>query len=145
MSKYCAFHDLEHYLPLRQETKVFQRRKVTVNKPVFPGYVFVQMPATKRELALKSNYVVRMIPVKDQDTFLWEVEQVQKALTVDPTLGATQAFSCGRLVRVTGGPFQGLEGKVVTVKGETRVMLNVDMIGQAVSLEVDMDLLDPIQ
>jgi len=50
----------------------------------------------------------------------------------------------GQAVRVKSGPFQGIEGRVVTVRGKTRVMLAVEMIGQAVMVDVEMPLLEPI-
>ena len=143
MADYCRTHSLEHYLPLREETKVYQRRRVTVQKPLFPGYVFTMFGPEDRALVLKSNTVVRILEVTDQRQFISELEQIRAALGMDPTLGACEAFKQGARVRIGGGPFQGLEGVVQTVKGKTRVMLNVEMIGQAVPVEVSMELLEP--
>ena len=39
--EYCTHHGITSELPLRQETKIYQRRRVTVQKPVFPGYAFL--------------------------------------------------------------------------------------------------------
>ena len=142
MADYCRTHGLEHYLPLREETKVYQRRRVTVQKPLFSGYVFAVFGSDDRALVLKSNAVVRILDVTDQRQFVDEVAQIRAALLVDPTLGACEAFKQGSRVRIGGGPFQGLEGVVQTVKGKTRVLLNVEMIGQAVPVEVSMELLE---
>lgn len=144
MASYCAFYAIPHYLPLRRETKVYQRRKVTVDKPVFRGYVFAELPKTERLTVLKSSSLVRIIDVRDQDRFVREIDQVRQALSVDATLGATAAFTSGKQVRITAGPFQGLEGVVAVVRGETRVVLNVDMIGQGVRVDVDADMLEPL-
>jgi transcriptional antiterminator RfaH len=144
MAEYCAFYDIEHYLPLRRETKIYQRRKVMVEKPVFPGYVFADVPENGRETVLKSNNIVRMIEVDDQLTFEREIGQIRMALDVDPTLGATEAFTQGKTVRIIEGSFRGLEGVVQAVKSEARVVLNVNLIGQAVAVDVDMDMLAPL-
>ena len=145
MAEYCVTQHVSHYLPLREETKVYQRRKVTVEKPVFPGYVFTVFNSEERMLVLKSHAVVRILEVLDQTRFVKELEQVRQALDVDPTLGACAAFEAGKRVRIGGGPFQGLEGIVQTVKGKTRVLLNVEMIGQAVAVEADMGLLEAME
>lgn len=137
-------HDFVHYLPLRSETKVYQRRKVRVLKPVFPGYLFTMFDQERRVELLKSHHIVRIIEVHTQATFLDELEQVRRALDVDETLGACEAFTKGRQVRITSGSFQGIEGRVQKVKGGTRVILNVDMIGQGVALDVEMQELEPI-
>lgn len=145
MADCCAKHGVEHYLPLREETKVYPRRKVTVRKPVFPGYVFAEFAPTDRATLLQSNHIARILVVEDQPSFLHQLEQVRKALQADPTLGACAAFEQGKKVRITGGPFMGLEGVVQTRKGTARVLLNVEMIGQAVALEVDTGLLEPAE
>ncbi len=144
MVEYCAYYDVETYLPLRSETKTYQRRKVTVEKPIFRGYVFAGIEDGQRETVLKSNNMVRIIDVGDQDAFLRELGQVRKALDIDPTLGATSAFTRGKHVRIIGGSFRGLEGVVTSVKGATRVVLNVNMIGQGVAVDADMDMLEPM-
>lgn len=143
MADYCAGHAVMRELPLREETKVYQRRRVTVHKPVFPGYVFARFGAAERVLVLKSNLVVRDLPVVDQAGFILQVEQIRQALAVDPTLDACAAFTAGRRVRITGGPFMGLEGVVQTLRGKTRVVMNIEMIGQALAVEVGIEMLEP--
>jgi transcription antitermination factor NusG len=142
MGEYCGAHAVACELPLREETKVYQRRRVTVHKPVFPGYVFVHFSAEERVSVLKSNLVVRDLPVVDQAHFVRQLEQIRQALSVDPTLNACEAFTAGRRVRITAGPFMGLEGVVQTVRGKTRVLLNVEMIGRALSVEVGIEMLE---
>ncbi len=144
MAGHCAAHSIDHYLPLRRETKVYQRRKVIVDKPVFPGYVFADVPKAQRLTVLKSSNLVRIIDVLAQERFVREIEQVRQALQVDATLGATAAIQSGKPVRITAGPFQGLEGVVVTARGVTRVVLNINMIGQGVRVDVDADMLELI-
>lgn len=145
VAEYCGTYAVEHYLPLRTETRVYQRRKVTFSKPVFTGYVFVHAHQPEKAQVLRSNNIARVIEVVDQGRFESELTQVRRALEVDPTLGACDAVKQGSRVRITVGPFMGLEGIVHTLKGKTRVMLNVDMIGQAVPVEVDVEMLEPAE
>lgn len=145
MADYCRQNGLEHYLPLREETKVYQRRKVTVRKPVFPGYLFAVFDDESRLVVQKSNLLVRILVVGDQDRFLRELAQVRQALDVDPTLGATAALEKGRRVRIMTGPFQGLEGVVQAWRGTTRVLLSIEMIGQAIAVETGMEVLEPAE
>lgn len=142
MAEFCRIQGYEHYLPLRSETKIYQRRKVTVAKPVFPGYLFVAFDPQGRLELLKTNNIVRILESPDEQNLIHELEQIQKALSVDATLGAVAALKKGRHVRITGGPFMGVEGLIQDVKGNTKVLLNVDMIGRAVAVEVDRDFLE---
>lgn len=145
MGDYCAAHHVTCELPLREETKVYQRRRVTVRKPVFPGYVFTAFTAEERATVLKSNLIVRILPVEDQPRLVRELEQVRQALTVDPSLDACAAFQAGKRVSIRSGPFQGLEGVVQVVKGRAKVILNIEMIGRALAVEVGMELLEVAQ
>lgn len=144
VAEFCASSGLPHYLPLRMAHRVYQRRKVRVELPVFPGYIFAAYQPEQRVDVLRSNVVVNILPVTDQGRFLHDLDQVRQALAVDATLGACAAFTRGRAVRIISGPFAGIEGVVHAVRSDTRVVLNVEMIGQAVAVEAEMDALEPL-
>lgn len=142
MADYCAFLGVEYYLPLRHLPRVYQRRQASVEKPLFPGYVFVDCAPRRHGELVMSHFVANILEVLDQRKLLHELEQIRKALDVDPALGASRAFTRGKRVRITRGSFRGLEGIIQVVKSGARVVLNVEMIGQAVSLEVDLNALE---
>ncbi|MDD4870659.1 MAG: UpxY family transcription antiterminator [Kiritimatiellae bacterium] len=145
VAEYCRIQGIDHYLPLRTETKIYQRRKVIVEKPVFPGYFFVTTDPKERLGLLKTNNIVRTLVPANEEQFLFDLEQVRKALMVDPTLGSCAALERGKRVRITGGPFMGVEGMVSMMKGKSKVCLNVDMIGRAVAVEVDREFLEVLE
>ena len=142
MAAYCCMLPLQHYLPLRRERKKYQRRQVEVRKPLFPGYVFVRFRKEQRLSVLQSSQVARVLEVREQARFIGEIEQIRQALGVDPSLQACPAITTGMTVRITAGPFQGLEGIVAKAKGQSRVIINVNMIGQGVAIEADEDILE---
>ena len=145
MAEHCIKHGLKYFLPLREETKIYQRRKVTVNKPLFVGYLFVSFDRAGRVALLKTNHIIRILVPEDEELLLYELAQIREALTIDPTLGACAALTRGRRVRIVGGPFMGVEGVVWTLKKDrSKIRLNVEMIGQAVAIEVDRDYLELI-
>jgi len=142
MAEFCKLHRWAFYLPLRRETKIYQRRKVTVEKPVFPGYFFVSADADGRLSLQKTNHIVRILQPSSQRRLLHELAQVRKALRVDPALATCPAMAAGRRVRIQAGPFTGIEGVVQNVKGKAKVCLNVEMIGRAVAVEVAREFLE---
>lgn len=145
LAEYCAKNTVTCDLPLREETKIYQRRRVTVTKPVFPGYCFLHYDDRQRVTVLKSNLLVRTLKVFDQEQLVRELEQVHQALAVDPTLDACAAFQAGKRVAIRSGPFRGLEGVVQMVRGKARVVLNVEMIGRGLAVEVGIEMLEPVQ
>jgi len=142
LAEFCRLHHLPHYLPLRRETKIYQRRRVTVEKPVFPGYFFTSFDAEGRQNILKTNHVVRILQPASRRQLLHELAQIRRALRVDPALGTGPALTAGRRVRIHSGPFMGIEGVVQNLKGKTKVCLNVELIGRAIVVEVEREFLE---
>lgn len=142
LAEFCRKHGLTFYLPLREETKIYQRRKVTVEKPLFPSYFFSSFDSDGRLSLLKTNNVLRILEPSSKRHLLRDLAQVRRALEVDPTLSACSGLVEGRRVKILGGPFMGIEGTVTATKGRAKVCLNVDMIGRAVVVEVDREYLE---
>lgn len=147
LQEFAESAKLPNYLPLRSESKIYQRRKVKVTKPVFPGYIFVSFDHEGRVELLKTNNIVSIIPAQNQDRLLFELDQVRKALAVDDTLGAAAIFEKGRSARITGGPFIGVEGVIGdTNQYPLRIWLNVELLGRSVPVAVEpeyVEVLDP--
>ena len=70
--------------------------------------------------------------------------QIRKALAVDPSLVASAKLKKGRKVRIIGGPFLGVEGTVALMRENSKVRLNVEIIGQAVPIDVRREYLEVI-
>ncbi len=144
VAEVCQAYGMEHYLPLREETKIYQRRKVTVHKPLFSGYLFAFVTPDTRIYLQRTNHIIRFLEPGREEDLLRELEQIRLALEADPKLEAAAELSEGCRVRIKGGPFMGIEGVLQSVRGKTQVRLNVEMIGQSVTLDVDRALLEYI-
>lgn len=138
----CVLHGIEHFLPLREETKIYQRRKVTVYKPLFSGYLFAAFAPDQRVLLQRTNHLIRILLPDDEAGLLHDLEQIRLALAADPRLEADGAYREGRRIRIKAGPFGGIEGILATTRGKAQIRLNVEMIGQSVALDVDRALIE---
>ena len=144
MAEHCETHGISHYLPLREETRIYQRRKVNVLKPVFQGYFFCAPDEEGRIKLINTNHILRFLNPTSTREFLRQLVQVRRALAVDPGLSSRKALRRGLRVRILQGPFMGIEGMVSIIKGTTTVCLNVQMIGQAISVEVDQNFIEQL-
>ena len=144
--KAFAFDMLErgiaYFLPLTLRVRISGGRKRHVMHPVFPSYVFVNGDDEARFNALSTGRLCQMIEVKDQLTFTRELASIEKALKgaarLDPYPHAVTGMRC----RVIAGPFMGIEGTVVNRSGLARIVLEVGILGQGASMEIDADLLE---
>lgn len=139
----CDLKGWPTYLPLRTKVHRYGGRERVFSTPLFPGYVFCVTTAPGKTFLRQNRYVANLLEVFDQARLVEQLKQVRRALDVADSVEVMPYLEKGKLVRVLGGPFKGLEGIVARVKGKTRVVINVDMIRQAVAVEVDAAYVGP--
>ncbi|MAE59836.1 MAG: hypothetical protein CMJ49_00610 [Planctomycetaceae bacterium] len=135
---------VEHLLPLRIKVRYERRRKVRSQLPLFPGYVFLRGTIEQAYAVDRTGRIAQVIQVADQARLARELKQIQFATQQGGDLEPAPYLTAGRRVAVIGGPFQGLIGVVEAVPTNNRLVLQVETLGQAASLEIDCDLLEPI-
>jgi transcription antitermination factor NusG len=113
--------------------------------PIFGGYLFFCGEEKHRLDVLKTNRVANLIEVKDQQRLVEELSQIEKALVSGANLSQHDYIKEGQRVRVIGGALAGLAGIVVKTKNAMRLVLQIDMLGQAASVEIDADMIEPIE
>jgi transcription antitermination factor NusG len=132
------------YLPLIRQVRYYGRRKFQVEEPLFPGYVFVCGSLEQAYLADRTKRVANIIQVADQARLTWELKNLSRALTQNAPLDPYPFLKIGTRVEVKSGPFRGLQGLVENRLGCDRLILEVDMLGRAVSLEMHGAILEPL-
>ena len=70
--------------------------------------------------------------------------QIEQALRAGAPMTAHEYIKTGQKCRVMAGPLLGLQGIVVKTRGAMRLALQVDMLGQAASVEIDIDMIEVI-
>lgn len=144
LAAYCEKRGVENYLPLRREVKIYQRRKVSVYKPLFSGYVFLRMSFNGRAVVMESGQITRLLKAPDSDRLAFELEQIKRVLEIDPGISACQAVEAGVRVRITTGPLIGIEGVVELRRDGGRLVVNVEMINRGVAVQIDADAVERI-
>jgi transcriptional antiterminator NusG len=139
-----AARSVEHYLPLIKRPRFYGNRKATVEEPLFPGYVFLLGDVDQAYLADRTKRVANIIHVPDQRKFQWELDNIRLALSHDAPLDPYPDLIRGVRVEVRSGPFQGLQGVIEDKGKDARLILQVDVLGRAVSLEIHGALLEPL-
>ena len=139
-----AARSVEHYLPLVKRPRFYGNRKVTVEEPLFPGYVFLFGDIDQAYVADRTKRVANIINVTDQKKLEWELDNIRRALAHEVPLDPYPHLTKGVRVEVRSGPFQGLQGVIEDKGKDARLILQVDVLGRAVSLEIHGAILEPI-
>lgn len=138
---------IESFLPLVEEIRFWSDRKKRVEEPLFRGYVFVKTDLRDRIEILQTDGVVHIVSIRNVPSPIPE-EQINwlRIITNHPeSVRREQYISEGERVRVIHGPFSGIEGFVLRVKDSTRVVVSLQTIAQAVSVEVAQVFVERIE
>ncbi|MBI4560978.1 MAG: UpxY family transcription antiterminator [Candidatus Rokubacteria bacterium] len=142
---------LECYLPLVEHVRQWADRKKRVGFPLFPGYVFAHFTLSKIHDILRTPGVVTIVRVNGYPTPIQEeeLESIRRLVDGVNSTGLMPAPSdyleVGQEVVVVDGPFRGMRGVLVEVRGTARVTVRLSAIRQAVSVEMDRKLLRPVR
>jgi transcription antitermination factor NusG len=98
----------------------------------------------ERHRAIRSNHIARILEVKDQTRLVKELQNLQSVMALEEKVYPYDYLEKGQRVRIIEGPMQGLEGVVERKKTGFRLVLNVSSIFQAVAVDIDSDLVEPI-
>lgn len=138
--RHLEVRSLEHYLPLYTERSRWTDRTVTLERPLFPGYIFIRFTPDERIRVLSTPGVYKVLG--DHKTGIVdheEISRIQKALDSGCVLRPHPGVSVGMRVRVCRGIFQDVEGIVTELRGNCNVVLSLSSVEKYFSLQVEQD------
>ena len=134
-----------YFLPMIRRVTFSGGRKRHGMQPLFPGYVFLNGDDGVRYRALTTNRLCQVIPVRDRQKMVDELVSIEQALDSGLTIELYPFAAIGKRCRVAKGPLMGVIGTVVRRDNATRFVLQVSVLGNGASLEIDADLLEPAE
>lgn len=134
--------DISYFLPMTWS--VHRRRGRTIRSflPLFSGYLFFCGQEDQRVELLRTNRVAGLIVVEDQERLMAELSQIELAIRSGAPLTPYKYIKAGERCRVIGGALTGLEGIVVRTQTGSRLVLQIDILGKATSVEIDRDMIE---
>jgi transcription termination/antitermination protein NusG len=134
---------MEVFLPKIKVRSTRRDRKAMIHIPLFPGYLFIKTdlhPHSHIEV-VKTAGAVRLIgsrqgpvPVPDET-----IESLKIMVASELPIGTGSRLQQGDRVMVVQGPFAGVAGTFVRYRGQGRVLVNIEALGQYAGVDVDED------
>jgi transcription antitermination factor NusG len=120
-------------------------RRVQLQLPLFPGYVFVHFALRDRLQVLQIPGVAKLVSFNGTPAALpqEEIEALRASLESGVRAEPHPYLTGGRRVRVKSGPLQGMQGVLVRRKNRSRFVISLDLIMRSVAVEVDALELEP--
>jgi transcription antitermination factor NusG len=135
---------LECFLPLYETVRRWKDRRVRLELPLFPGYVFVRLDLRDRLRVLEIPGVARLVGFDGHPTSLpsEEIETIRECLAGHHSMLPHRYLQRGQRVRVLSGPLAGLTGTVVRRKKRTLFVVSFELLMRSVAVEVDESAFD---
>ena len=140
---------LQTYLPLRRAWSRRQDRRVTVELPALPGYLFVRCalyPEVRAQIK-KASGVIRLVENAGRACVIPEAEidslRVVLARSYDAEMHPY--LNVGDRVQVVRGPFVGACGRLMRIApGRHKLVVSVEFVNHAVAVEIDANDVDRV-
>jgi transcription antitermination factor NusG len=131
---------IEVFLPTVTRWSRWKDRRKKIDWPLFPGYCFARFDPRERLPVLTCAGVVNIIsfegggpaPIPDI-----EIHGIRQLVDSDLAFDPCPLIREGMMVEVVHGPLRGVVGRLLRKNDKARLVLAVDLIGQAVSVDVD--------
>ena len=137
--------DISYFLPMSWKVSQNRGRKIRSLLPLFSGYLFFCGNEEDRLDVLRTNRVAGLIEVKDQERIVADLTPIETAIISDEVLRPELSIEEGQRCRVLAGPLVGTEGIVIKTHNKYRLILQVEMLGQATSVDIDAEMLEIIE
>lgn len=134
------------FLPTIAKWSRWKDRRKRIERPLFPGYVFARFEPDERLAVLKCSGVVSIVSFNGEPAPVPEHEIAGIRTLLESTLpyDPCPMIKTGQRVEVTHGPLKGVVGRLTRKGTQSRLVLSVDLIGQAVSVQVDAADVEPL-
>ena len=131
---------VETFLPTVTRWSRWKDRKKKIDWPLFPGYCFARFNARERLPILKCTGVVSIISFEGEPAPIpeHEIDGIRTLIDSELAYDPCPMIREGMMVEVMHGPLRGVIGRLVSKDAQrSRLILSVDLIGQALSVDVD--------
>lgn len=134
-----AEREVEFFLPEYQSVRRWKDRRVTLQLPLFPGYIFLRVALRDRLRVLQIPGLVRLVGFGTEPTALpdQDVEILRSGLSQTSQMRPHPFLTVGRRVRIARGPLAGLSGVLKRRKNDYWVVVSVDIVQRSIIVDVE--------
>ncbi len=130
---------IDAFLPTIGKWSRWKDRRKKIDWPLFPGYCFARFDTASRLSVLTCDGVVQIVSTDGVPSPIpaGEIEGIQQLVLSELACDPCPLIKEGEMVKVVSGPLRGVAGRLLRKGAHARLVLSVNLIGQAVSVEID--------
>jgi|SRR5215472_8454545 len=137
---------LETFLPTYRDIRRWNDRMKTLILPLFPCYLFIRTTIEQKLDILKTPGIFHVVESDGKACAIpdAEIEALQR-LARNESVGPHVFLNSGDSVRIIRGALTGIEGILVRVKNQHRVVVSIELLRKSVAVEIDLGALEPLR
>jgi len=137
--------NIEGYCPMFKERRQWSDRKRWVEFPFFRSYVFAKIELKNSIYVLEAMGVHHIIKFQGNISIIPNeiIQNIKSMIDGGFKVEQVEYFVKGDEVMVVEGPLKGIEGIVVNIKNENKLVLKVSAIQQAIAVQIHPGYLKP--
>jgi transcription antitermination factor NusG len=142
-----AERGVENFLPEYESVRKWKDRKVWLQMPLFPGYVFVHLALQNSLQVVQVPGVACLVGFAGRPVAVPEEEfaKIRGFLNKGFRAEPHPYLQAGRRARVRSGPFEGMEGIIVRRKNSSRLVISLELLQRAMVVNVEESSLEELR
>ncbi len=135
--------DIESFCPMFKERRQWSDRKKWVHFPLFRSYVFARIHLKENIFVLQTIGVNKIVKFQNKISIIPDqvINDIKNIVDGGYKIQQVDYFIKGDEVSVISGPLKGVNGIIQDLKGDSRLIMKVEAIRQAFSIEISSEQL----
>ena len=135
--------NIESFCPMFKERRQWSDRKKWVHFPLFRSYVFARIHLKENIFVLQTIGVNKIVKFQNKISIIPEqvINDIKNVVNGGYKIQQVDYFIKGDEVSVVSGPLKGVNGIIQDLKGDNRLIMKVEAIRQAFSIEISSEQL----
>ena len=135
--------DIESFCPMFKERRQWSDRKKWVHFPLFRSYVFARIQLKENIFVLQTIGVNKIVKFQNKISIIPDqvINDIKNIVDGGYKIQQVDYFIKGDEVSVVSGPLKGINGIIQDLKGDSRLIMKVEAIRQAFSIEISSEQL----
>ena len=135
--------NIKSFCPMFKERRQWSDRKKWVHFPLFRSYVFANIEIKENIYVLQTIGVNKIVKFQEKISIIPDqvIDNIKNIIEGEYNVEKADYFIKGDEVSVDSGPLKGLDGVVLDSRGTNKVIIKIEAIQQAFSVEISSGLL----
>lgn len=133
---------IEVLLPLRKELRQWSDRKKWVESPLFNGYIFTYLSQREWDGVSFTEGMLTYVRCEGKPAVIRQnqIEQIKRLAGLADGYELVEDIDIqpGEIVEVVAGPFTGMQGEMISFKGNHKLAVRFEQLGQVLLVHLPL-------